>query len=242
MQPIYQSAYATVILGDATDPAVIEAAPIADLLATDPPYGVRYQSGRRAERFDVLTGDEGTLDVPQALSAWTRRRLRAHRHVYVFGYRPEQLTEPLRLGGTAELVWDRAHINGGNLELPWAPSWERITFGVHVPSKAARDSGDGRLAARMRRGRVITASRKNSRQVNRHPTEKPTELMAQLVESSSTRGELVADPFCGVGSTLAAAILTGRRAYGIETDATYAHRAVDRVRAAEDIAREAERI
>lgn len=242
MRILHQSQLATVVLGDATDPATIAAAPTADMLCTDPPYGVNWQSGRRlGELFDVLAGDDGTIDVPAVLGAWTRR-LRTNRHAYVFGYTPDQLADPMRLGGTAELVWDRAHINGGNLELPWAPSWEPITFGVHTPGPAARAQGGGRLAARLRRGRILTHPRKNSGQVNRHPTEKPVGLMAELVESSSVRGDLVVDPFAGVGSTLVAAILTGRRAYGVELDPTYAHRAVARVRAAEEAAAQAARI
>lgn len=235
---LHQSDLCTLILGDATDPATIADAPVADLLCTDPPYGVRWQSGRRGELFPVLPGDDGTLDVPAVLGAWTRR-LRVNRHVYVFGHTPDQLADPMRLGGTAELVWDRDHINGGNLELPWAPSWERITFGVHTPGRATRDQGGGRLAARLRRGRILTVPRKNSGQVTRHPTEKPVPLMAQLVESSSTRGDLVVDPFAGVGSTLVAAILSGRRAYGVEIEERYATIALDRVRRAEEIVRQA---
>lgn len=236
MRILHQSELATVVCGDATDPAVIDAAPTYDLLCTDPPYGVRWQSGNRTDRFDVLAGDDGSLDVPAVLGAWVRR-LRDHRHVYVFGYRPDQLAEPLQLGGTAVLIWDKGQISGGDLRLPWAPGHEPITFGVYVSSQAHRAKGYGNLAARLRRLTVIEVPRLHGRQVKRHPTEKPVALMRQLVESSSLPGEIVLDPFAGCGSTLVAAVLEGRRAYGVEVDERYATTAVERVKRAEAIAR-----
>ncbi|GAA4911343.1 DNA-methyltransferase [Streptomonospora salina] len=235
MPTLHQSDLATVVRADATDPHIIDAAPVADLLATDPPYGVRWQSGHRAQAWPELLGDDGTLDVPAVLAAWTRRRLREKRHVYVFGYRPDQLAGPLRLGGTVELIWDKRHVGLGNLSLPWGPEHEVFTFGVYCPSKVGRAQGGGRLAARLRQGSVITTPRKSS---TRHPTEKPIALMVQLVESSTTRGELVLDPFAGSGSTGVAAILAGRRAYLVEAEETYARTAVERIQRAEAIARQ----
>lgn len=63
--------------------------------------------------------------------------------------------------------------------------------------------------------------------------------MTQLIESSTIRGDLVVDPVAGVGSTLVAAILSGRRAYGVEIEERYATIALDRVRRAEEIVRQA---
>jgi hypothetical protein len=234
---LYESDRCTVVWADCAD--LIGTLPTADLLATDPPYGVRFVSRRTAHtaaRFGPLLGDDGTFDVPGILGAIVRAHLRAQRHAYVFGYRPDQLADPLQLGSTAELIWDKGIIGRGNFEMPWGPQHERITFGCRVPSKANRADGAGTLTARLRAGSILRHQRPNSRRVNRHPTEKPVPLMAELVESSSRRGELVLDPFAGSGSTLVAALLAGRRAYGIELDQRYAELAVQRVRAAEAIA------
>src|SRR5699024_5089184 len=116
--------------------------------------------------FDTITGDDGTLDVPGILGEVVNRVLRRHRHVYVFGYRPDELSEPLKLGGTAELVWNKNQVNPGNLSLPWSASWERVSFGVFTPSTANRESGNGRLSARLRSGSVLTFPRPNSRAAN----------------------------------------------------------------------------
>ena len=58
----------------------------------------------------------------------------------------------------------------------------------------------------------------------RHGANKPPRLMARLIEFFTTSGELVLDPFAGVGGTLlGAAIARGpRRALGIELSPTWA--------------------
>lgn len=232
--PHYQSDLVTVYLDDARD--VLPALPkdSVDLLVTDPPYGKDWQSGNRkvSGAFDKIVGDDGSLDVISILGQAVVP-LRNCRHVYVFGYSADDLREAMRLGGTADLVWDKGQVGMGNLESPWAPSHERITFGMHVRSAANRARGDGRLAARLRSQSVLRVSRLNSRAVSKHPTEKPVGLMRQLIESSSIIGDTVLDPFVGSGSTLVAAVLSGRKAIGIEVKKDYADMTVERVKAAE---------
>jgi adenine-specific DNA-methyltransferase len=55
----------------------------------------------------------------------------------------------------------------------------------------------------------------------RHPCEKPVPMLRHMIETSSKPGQLILDPFAGSGATLEAAKHTGRRAIGIEKDATY---------------------
>lgn len=238
IRPYFQSDHATLYVGDCRD--VYEELPreSVDLLVTDPPYGVRWQSGHRDEKFDPIAGDDGTLGVPEVLGKITRHALRTHRHVYVFGYRPGDLVTPLFLGGVAELIWDKEHVGLGNLAVPWAPSFERCAFGVHVKSQRQRERGDGRLAARLRTGSVLRCSRIGGVSASRHPTEKPVPLMRMLVESSSLVGETVLDPFAGSGSTLVAAVLAGRRAVGVELSERYAETAARRLEKAEALVRD----
>ena len=49
-----------------------------------------------------------------------------------------------------------------------------------------------------------------------HPTQKPVELLKKLIEIFTDEGEVVIDPVAGSGSTLIAAIETGRKSYGFE--------------------------
>jgi DNA modification methylase len=232
---LYESSRATLFVGDCRDALDLIPARSCGLLATDPPYGVNWQSSFRADPHRRIAGDDGSLDVPAILASYTAK-LAVTRHVYVFGYRPDDLAGPLRLGGTAELIWDKGQPGLGDLTMPWGPQHEPIAFGMFVPSAANRRNGYGKLSARMRQGSVLRVPRKNSAAANRHPTEKPVALMAMIVEASSLRGDVVLDPFAGTGATLVAALLLGRRAIGIELDERWADEAARRLEAAERIA------
>jgi DNA modification methylase len=61
-----------------------------------------------------------------------------------------------------------------------------------------------------------------------HPTVKPVALVADAIRDCSRRDEIVLDPFGGSGSTLIAALKTGRRARLIEFDPAYCDRIVGR--------------
>jgi DNA modification methylase len=239
VKPYYAGPRATLYVGDCREIAAQLPARSVDLMIADPPYGVKWRSNYRAERFDAMAGDDGTVDWPAVLGGMVRTVLRNHRHVYVFGYEASQLAEPLNLGATADLVWDKQHHGTGNLEVPWGPEHERFTWGFYEWSTRNREKGRGRLAARLRQGSVVQARRPNSGQV-RHPDEKPVALLRPLVEASSCYGETVFDPTAGVCSTGVAAVLAGRRTVLIESDLRYADVGVERLMAAERIADMAE--
>lgn len=49
-----------------------------------------------------------------------------------------------------------------------------------------------------------------------YPTQKPMALLERIIEASSNRGDVVLDPFCGCGTTVAAAHKLGRKWIGID--------------------------
>ena len=55
-----------------------------------------------------------------------------------------------------------------------------------------------------------------------HPSPKPPQLMAELIRFFTRRGGRVLDPFAGVGGTLLACALEGRRGVGVELSPEYA--------------------
>ncbi len=229
----YQSENVTLWLGDCRDTLDKLPRAGADLLLTDPPYGVKWQSGWRKDSFGAMAGDDGSIDWPNVLGHLARRALKPHRHVYVFGYTPEQLAEPLDLGGPCELVWDKLAIGMGDLSQPYGPAHERITFGTyHRGDLAQRKAGRGNLSARLRQGSVLRVKRPSAGGV-RHPSEKPVRLLRQLIESSTVLGDTVFDPCAGTGASGVAAIVSGRRALLIETDPKWAQLAATRLKAAE---------
>lgn len=65
-----------------------------------------------------------------------------------------------------------------------------------------------------------------------HPCQFPVALVQRLVLSMTDEGDLVFDPFMGVGTTAVAAVINRRRAAGAETVGHYYQQAMDRVRQA----------
>ena len=61
-----------------------------------------------------------------------------------------------------------------------------------------------------------------------HPTEKPVDLIKELILNSSDENDLVLDCFMGSGSTGVACIETNRRFFGIEIDEKYYNVAKER--------------
>lgn len=62
-----------------------------------------------------------------------------------------------------------------------------------------------------------------------HPTQKPLGILTPIIESFSRPGDMVLDPFAGSGSILAASMLTGRRAVGVELEAENVRIATERL-------------
>lgn len=219
MKPYYQREDVRLYHGDCAD-LDIE----CDLIVTDPPYGVEFKSGR-SDLWGPIHGDDDAAGTTERLRH-ALKSLRRSRHIYIFGNLD---LSSLPLCGQTELIWDKETIGLGDLTAPWGPQHEKILFAVHEFSKANRDKGSGNLAARLRKGTILRTTRPISGRVQNHPTEKPIEVLRQLIESSSVMGETVYDPFVGSGSTLVAASLEGRKAIGCEIDERYCETAAKRI-------------
>lgn len=68
-----------------------------------------------------------------------------------------------------------------------------------------------------------------------HPAPFPVELPRRLIELYTYKGDVVLDPFVGSGSTAIAAVETGRRYVGYDTDVSYLAIAKARVAAARTV-------
>lgn len=66
-----------------------------------------------------------------------------------------------------------------------------------------------------------------------HPTQKPVQLMMDLIEDFTDPGDLILDPFSGSATTGVAALRLGRRFLGFELDSKYFALACERLRAEE---------
>lgn len=200
-KPYYCDELVTLYHGDCRE---ITAWRTADVLVTDPPYGMGYVSGWRAA---PITGDANAAIRDVALVLW------GDRPALVFGTWRVARPPATR----TVLVWDKGEWPGmGDLALPWGPSHEEIYV-----------LGEGFVGAR--EGTVLRVRRlgATSSATPEHPTPKPVSLMERLLEKCPP-GQ-VADPFAGAGATLVAAKGLGRRAVGVEVEERYCEIAARRL-------------
>ena len=79
---------------------------------------------------------------------------------------------------------------------------------------------------------VLQVANKKTKDTNNktiHDTEKPVELMKTLIKNSSEKGDVVFDPFMGIGSTALGALELDRQYIGFELDETYHKLSLERI-------------
>ena len=184
-------------------------AEIADMVFTDPPYGISYQSQWRTkkERFDVIESDELFVDVAPTVEKFSSG--------WVFVWTSwKVITEWLEkfktLGyPTNQIIWFKGGGGIGDLKKTFASDYE--------------------TALVWNRGAVLTGNRigsvwkleKDSPASYRHPTQKPVGLAVEAIEKTTKIENVVLDLFGGSGSTLIACEKTRRRCCMMELDPKY---------------------
>lgn len=203
--PYYEDEAVTIYHGDSRE---IAAGLVADVLVTDPPYGIRYspsQNGRKAWGAKTFVGDVVVAgdDEPFDPAPWLRFET-----VVMFG--ANHFAD--RLPATAAwMVWDKRDGMTSNdfadCELVWTnlPGNARVFRHLWSGALRASERGEPRL----------------------HPTQKPLVLMRWLLDKCPPG--VVLDPFMGSGTTLRAAKDLGRRCIGIDVDERYCETAAKRL-------------
>lgn len=200
MNPYYQDDRVTVWHGNCLE---IDTWLGADVLVTDPPYGVAYQSNMNRNRRNTKLGrpvvGDGTIKARDAaLARWDGPAL-------VFGR--WDIERPV--GVHTRLVWDKGPSAGmGNLSIPWGRSDEE----VYVIGGGFIGKREGSV---LRVQMLMSADRERPD----HPTPKPVPLLERLIEKCPPG--VIADLFAGSGTTLIAARNLGRDAIGVEIEERY---------------------
>lgn len=176
----------------------------ADVLVTDPPYGIGWinggnrRSGSRAH--PGIRNDEDTTVRDIALRMWGSRPSLAFGSFYA--PRPEQCKQVLVYRKPA----DSGLVGSSN---GWRRDIEPIYLSGDWPRRPAF-----RSALVEARGGICNAIMRTG-----HPHTKPLDVMEQLIDACPPG--VIADPFAGSGSTLVAARNLGRKAIGVELEERY---------------------
>lgn len=195
-----------------------------DMVLTDPPYGMGFQSNRAKEgpRHKKIVGD-AAVDTN-----WLREAYRVLKVGGGFATFCDWKTSCVwrsdieEAGFTlkSQVIWNRLHHGMGDLKGAFAPMHDVIWYA----SKGRRVFANGRPKS------VIEAKRPSPKQDHGHPTCKPVPLMENLITSTSDgSGGVILDPFMGSGSTGVAAKNLNRNFIGIELDETYYNIAKERI-------------
>ena len=180
-----------------------------DLVFTDPPYGVEYQSNMRTktQKFDMLKNDDEFLDIAPVIDAttkgwvfvWTSWKVQ-HKWIQLFesfGYPSNIVIWHKPGGGIGDLK--KTFVSDYEVALVWHRGAELCGKRIGSVWKVAKDGASTYV----------------------HPAQKPVELSEEAIDKTTKNGASVLDLFGGSGSTLIGCEKTNRKAYLMELDPKY---------------------
>ncbi len=216
---VWQLGRHRVMCGDSTSIDAVDvlmAGGRADMVFTDPPYGMSYEGGRGKKDFGKIKGDD---DQGADLVALVRDALTCGRaackegaSAYVcFPWRTyaefEAATEAAGFEVASCIVWDKKSVGLGHQR--YRPQHEFIFYCKGGAWYGDKSQSDVWYSSRGNTGAYV------------HPTQKPVDLIEKALANSSKAGDITIDLFGGSGSTLIACEKTGRDARLMELDPKY---------------------
>lgn len=195
---VWQLGKHRVMCGDAIQSKVIDLWFVdgLDALVTDPPYGMSFQSNYRKEQHKAIANDDTAL----ALEWASNLPIKHSRYIFCRWDNLKDVAIP-----TSLITWVKNNWSMGDLEHSHARQTEVALF--YPGSKHFFPDG--------RPSDVVEFARTQN---ELHPTQKPIDLMAQVVRWTDG---IVFDPFAGSGSTLIACEQLNRTCYAVELDPKY---------------------
>ena len=182
-----------------------------DCLLTDPPYGENFQMNKYDNELSrKIENDESLEDALILLDDMLSRvkpKLKDNAHLYIFcswknfAEFKEVVSNHFKVKNA--LIWNKELFGMGDLKGNYADTYEMIIF-----------AGGNREFVK-RPGNIITCRFDEERL---HNTQKPVDLLSELIENSTDAGDLIFDPFLGSGSTAVASKKLNRNYSGCELD------------------------
>ncbi|MBQ2176242.1 MAG: site-specific DNA-methyltransferase [Alphaproteobacteria bacterium] len=189
-----------------------------DLVLTDPPYGMDYQSGWREQKYEKIQ-DDNNLDWLPSFLEELKRVSKDDSIWYVFcsWHNVDKFKQEIEKVKNVKniLIWNKNNFGSGDLFCDYAPKYEMCIF-----CNENKKLNGNRIA------NVLNfAKTKNEL----HPTQKPVDLFGVLIQKGSQENDLVLDCFSGSGTTAIACHNLKRRFICIEKDKDYYEASVKRL-------------
>ena len=192
----------------------------ADLVFTDPPYGVGYDGGTK--KRDKLKGDQDTaLYAPACEMAAMHSKTGAALYLWHAGVKGIAAAAGAAAAAAAaaagyeircELVWNKNLAQFGSLSSQYKQKHEPCYYCFkrgHAPAWYGP------------KNEVTVWDCDRATKNEFHPTQKPVEIVRRALTNSSKAGDIVLDLFGGSGSTLIGCEVTGRAGFLLELEAAY---------------------
>jgi len=202
-----------------------------DLVVTDPPYNVSQKSNISYKGMNIVK-NFGSWDFdfdPIPVLKELKRVLKPSGQIYVF-CATKQI--PIYMKFFEEncyfrnlLVWSKTNPAPRISKTNYLFANEYIIYAINeqvkMPSVTFNFSKQNEM-----KNIFITSSLQSKERLKEngkaiHPTQKPLSILKKLIEVSSNKGDVVLDPFMGVGSTAVACKVLKRNWLGCELDENY---------------------
>jgi DNA modification methylase len=188
----------------------------ADLLMTDPPYNVDYES--KSTGMKIQNDNKSDDDFLQFLTdafnnAAINLKLGCSFYIFhsdLFGLEFRQSIKNSDLELKQNLIWQKNALVMGRQDYQWQ----------HEPCLYGWKKGSSHSWYSDRKQTTIIKFDKPTKS-KLHPTMKPVGLIEYLIKNSSKQEDIILDPFLGSGTTLMACEKQGRICYGVELDPKY---------------------
>jgi len=195
----------------------------ADLLMTDPPYNVDYES--KSTGMKIQNDNKSDDDFLQFLTDAFNNcaiNLKLGCSFYIFhsdwyGLEFRQSIKNSDLELKQNLIWAKNSMVMGRQDYQWQ----------HEPCLYGWKKGASHSWYSDRKQTTIIKYDKPTKS-KLHPTMKPVGLIEYLIKNSSKQEDIILDPFLGSGSTLIACEKQSKICYGIELDPIYVDVIIER--------------
>ena len=182
-----------------------------DLVLTDVPFGMEFQSGYRETKHKKIVNDDNLNWLPEWIKEIDRiSKKEAHLYIFCSHHKVEIFKQEIQKYRKVKniLIWEKNNTGMGDLYGDYAPKYEMVLF-CSNGEKKLNDSRDSN---------IIKATRTQN---ELHPTQKPIDLMEYFIRKSSKENDLVLDTFMGSGTTAVACKNMNRNFIGSELDKEY---------------------